>query len=58
MITADTIALARDGSREFDAYLARPSGKAPTIVIFTEMFGVAATIAQWPMTMPGAASPH
>jgi carboxymethylenebutenolidase len=40
MIETDTITLARDGSREFDAYLARPSGKAPTIVIFTEMFGL------------------
>src|SRR5580704_10150851 len=42
MITTDTIALAHDGSRAFDAYLARPAaGTAPSIVIFTEMFGVA-----------------
>jgi carboxymethylenebutenolidase len=41
MIETDTIALAREGGREFDAYLARPAGKAPAIVIFTEMFGLA-----------------
>ena len=40
MIETDTITLAREGSREFDAYLARPAGKAPAIVIFTEMFGL------------------
>jgi len=42
MITTDTIALTHDGSRAFDAYLARPAaGAAPSIIIFTEMFGVA-----------------
>ena len=41
MIETDTIALAREGGREFDAYLARPAGKAPAIVLFTEMFGLA-----------------
>jgi carboxymethylenebutenolidase len=41
MIESDTIALAREGGREFDAYLARPAGKAPAIVLFTEMFGLA-----------------
>jgi carboxymethylenebutenolidase len=40
MITTDTIALQREGARAFDAYLARPAGKAPAIVIFTEMFGL------------------
>jgi carboxymethylenebutenolidase len=41
MVTTQTIALAHDGSRTFDAYLARPEhGKAPSIMIFTEMFGI------------------
>ncbi len=40
MISTDTIALGRDGRREFDAYLARPAGTAPSIIIFTEMFGL------------------
>src|SRR5580698_8084346 len=41
MVTTQTIALAQDGSRTFDAYLARPEyGKAPSIMIFTEMFGI------------------
>ena len=41
MVTTQTIALAYDGSRTFDAYLARPEhGKAPSIMIFTEMFGI------------------
>jgi carboxymethylenebutenolidase len=42
MITTDTITLQRDGSRAFDAYLARPAttAKAPSIIIFTEMFGM------------------
>jgi len=41
MITAKTIALDREGNREFDAYVAEPGGKTPGIIIFTEMFGVA-----------------
>jgi carboxymethylenebutenolidase len=40
MIITDTISLARDGDRDFDAYLAQPAGKAPGIIIFTEMFGM------------------
>src|SRR5580704_19763901 len=41
MVTTRTIALAHDGNRTFDAYLARPEhGLAPSIVIFTEMFGI------------------
>jgi carboxymethylenebutenolidase len=40
MITTETIALAHDGSRSFDVYLARPGGAAPSIMIFTEMFGL------------------
>jgi carboxymethylenebutenolidase len=41
MITTQTIALAHDGSRTYDAYLARPEhGEAPSIMIFTEMFGI------------------
>jgi carboxymethylenebutenolidase len=41
MVTTQTIALTQDGSRNFDAYLARPEqGRAPSIVIFTEMFGI------------------
>jgi carboxymethylenebutenolidase len=41
MVTTQTIALAHDGSRTFDACLARPEhGKAPSIMIFTEMFGI------------------
>ena len=40
MVTPQTIALAHDGGRTFDAYLARPEqDSAPSIVIFTEMFG-------------------
>jgi carboxymethylenebutenolidase len=40
MITTQTLALAHDGGRSFDAYLARPQhGKAPSLMIFTEMFG-------------------
>jgi carboxymethylenebutenolidase len=40
MITREMIALERDSDRTFDAYLARPEhGKAPSIMIFTEMFG-------------------
>lgn len=40
MVTSATVSLARDGSRSFDAYLARPAQhKAPSIMIFTEMFG-------------------
>ena len=40
MVTSATISLAQDGSRSFDAYLARPAqDKAPSIMIFTEMFG-------------------
>ena len=41
MVTTQTIALAQDGGRTFDAYLARPEhGNAPSIMIFTEMFGI------------------
>jgi carboxymethylenebutenolidase len=40
MITTETIALAQNGDRPFDAYLARPGGRAPSIIIFTEMFGL------------------
>jgi carboxymethylenebutenolidase len=41
MVTTQTIALAHDGSRTYDAYLARPEqGQAPSIMIFTEMFGI------------------
>src|SRR5579862_2595577 len=41
MVMTQTIALAQDASRTFDAYLARPEhGKAPSIMIFTEMFGI------------------
>src|SRR6202451_3981429 len=41
MVTTQTITLAHDGSRTFDAYLARPEhGKASSIMIFTEMFGI------------------
>jgi carboxymethylenebutenolidase len=41
MVTTQTIALTQDGSRNFDAYLARPEqGRAPSILIFTEMFGI------------------
>jgi carboxymethylenebutenolidase len=41
MVTTQTIVLAHDGSRTFDAYLARPDqGNAPSIMIFTEMFGI------------------
>jgi carboxymethylenebutenolidase len=41
MVTTQTIALAHDGDRTFDAYLARPEqGHAPSVVIFTEMFGI------------------
>jgi dienelactone hydrolase len=45
MITSGEIVLQRDGDREFDAYLARPAGAGPgtrpSIIIFTEMFGMA-----------------
>lgn len=40
LISTATISLAREGNRNFDAYLAQPAGKAPSIVIFTEMFGL------------------
>ena len=41
MVTTQTIALAHDGSRTYDAYLAQPEhGEAASIVIFTEMFGI------------------
>jgi carboxymethylenebutenolidase len=41
MITTQIITLIEDGSRTFDAYLARPEqGEAPSIMIFTEMFGI------------------
>jgi len=42
MIATETMTLQRDGGRAFDAYLARPAAaaKAPSIVIFTEMFGM------------------
>jgi carboxymethylenebutenolidase len=42
MITTESITLQRDGTRAFDAYLARPpaAAKAPSIIIFTEMFGM------------------
>jgi carboxymethylenebutenolidase len=40
MVMTETITLAHDGDRKFDAYLARPEqAKAPSIMIFTEMFG-------------------
>ena len=45
MITSGKIVLQRDGEREYDAYLARPAGAGPgtrpSIIIFTEMFGMA-----------------
>jgi carboxymethylenebutenolidase len=41
MVTTQTMLLAQDGSGTFDAYLARPEqGNAPSIVLFTEMFGI------------------
>ena len=40
MMTTETMTLDRDGGRAFDAYLARPGGEAPSIMIFTEMFGL------------------
>ena len=41
MVTTQIITLMQDGSRTYDAYLARPEhGKAPSIMIFTEMFGI------------------
>ena len=41
MVTTQIITLIEDGSRTFDAYLARPEhSKAPSIMIFTEMFGI------------------
>jgi carboxymethylenebutenolidase len=41
MVTTQMIALARDGGRTFDAYLAQPElSRAPSIMIFTEMFGI------------------
>ena len=43
MMTRESVVLAQDGGRSFDAYLSRPdSGKAPSIMIFTEMFGTGA----------------
>ena len=56
MMVADTIVLAHEGSRSFNAYLARPAGTAPSIIIFTEMFGMGRTIATWPTIMRSAAS--
>jgi carboxymethylenebutenolidase len=45
MITSGKLVLQHDGDRELDAYLARPAGTrpstGPSIVIFTEMFGMA-----------------
>jgi carboxymethylenebutenolidase len=41
MIKAGKMVLQREGDRDFDAYLAQPdSGAAPSIIIFTEMFGM------------------
>ena len=40
MIAGGMIALAEEDGRTFDAYLARPARNAPSIVIFTEMFGL------------------
>jgi carboxymethylenebutenolidase len=40
MVDTNTLALAHEGSRDFDAYLARANGTASSIVIFTEMFGM------------------
>ncbi len=40
MMVADMIELAREGDRSFDAYIARAASKAPSIIIFTEMFGL------------------
>jgi carboxymethylenebutenolidase len=41
MIKAGKLVLEREGDRDFDAYLARPkAASAPSIVIFTEMFGL------------------
>jgi carboxymethylenebutenolidase len=41
MVTTQTVALATDSGRTFDAYLARPEqDRAPGIMIFTEMFGI------------------
>jgi carboxymethylenebutenolidase len=40
MIAPGKIVLQRDGDREFDAYLAQPAGPGPSIIIFTEMFGL------------------
>jgi len=40
MITTATITLGHEDGRAFDAYLARPAGRAPSIIIFTEMFGL------------------
>jgi carboxymethylenebutenolidase len=41
MVTTQMIALAHDGGRTFDAYLARQEHcPAPSIMIFTEMFGI------------------
>jgi carboxymethylenebutenolidase len=43
MVMRQTMALGQDGDRTFDAYLARPErDKAPSIMIFTEMFGTGA----------------
>ena len=41
MITSGKIVLQTDGARAFDAYLSRPTGAGPSIMIFTEMFGMA-----------------
>ena len=41
MIVTETVILATEGERKFDAYLALPaSGRKPGILIMTEMFGV------------------
>lgn len=41
-IATSTIALVQNGGRPFDAYLAQPGAKAPSLIIFTEMFGLSA----------------
>jgi carboxymethylenebutenolidase len=39
--TANTVTLARDGARGFDAYLARPSAaRGPAILVLSDMFGL------------------
>src|ERR1700683_135969 len=41
MNKAGKLVLQREGGREFDAYLAQPeAARAPSIIIFTEMFGL------------------